>query len=142
MIKLKPVHLFPGHGPMIADASGLLDRYIQHRRARENQVEDLLLGSELPISSDAVVGALYTGTPPERIWMAKENVQKVLRKFVRAESGLAAPFAHRSRRSGTAAGPPNESVELRIKALIVRLAPDGKDVRAPALRTRHSARSS
>ena len=89
MIKLKPVHLFPGHGPMIADATGLLDRYITHRRARENQVEDLLLGSELPISSDAVVGALYTGTPPERMWMARENVQKVLRKFVRSNTVFA-----------------------------------------------------
>jgi len=90
MVSLRPVHLYPGHGPMIEDGVGLLERYIIHRKIREDQVEDLLLQRCDLLSIDDVVDALYTETPPSRLWMAKENVQKILRKFYR--SGLASIF--------------------------------------------------
>uniref|UniRef100_A0A7S2C1J6 LACTB2 winged helix domain-containing protein n=1 Tax=Alexandrium andersonii TaxID=327968 RepID=A0A7S2C1J6_9DINO len=90
MIALRPVHLFPGHGPMIEDGVGLLERYIGHRKEREDQVEDVLLQRPDPVSIPDVVHTLYTNTPPERLWMAQENVQKILRKF--DKGGIALSF--------------------------------------------------
>jgi len=90
MIALRPVHLYPGHGPMIEDGVGLLERYIVHRKSREDQVEDVLLQRSDPLSVADIVQTIYTSTPPERLWMARENVQKVLRKFDKA--GVALSF--------------------------------------------------
>lgn len=90
MIALKPVHLYPGHGPMIEDGMGLLERYILHRKTREDQVEDVLLQNPEPLGCSRIVEIIYVDTPKQRLWMAEENVQKVLRKF--DKSGLAIPF--------------------------------------------------
>lgn len=93
MIALKPVHLYPGHGPMIDDGLGLLERYIVHRKEREDQVEDVLLQSSDAISVSGIVDKIYTETPQNRKWMARENVGKILRKFDKA--GIAIPFMKR-----------------------------------------------
>lgn len=90
MIALKPVHLFPGHGPMIEDGMGLLERYIIHRKTREDQVEDVLLQNPEPLSCSNIVNIIYVNTSKHRLWMADENVQKILRKF--DKSGLAVSF--------------------------------------------------
>jgi len=90
MIALRPVHLYPGHGPMIADGLGLLERYIVHRKSREDQVEDVLLQHPQPLSSADIVSMIYTDTPEKRLWMARENVSKILRKFEKA--GMAKAF--------------------------------------------------
>jgi len=93
MIALRPVHLYPGHGPMIVDGVGLLQRYHAHRKQREDQIEDILNISTIPLSCDDIVGIIYTHTSQKRKWMAQENVTKVLRKFDRA--GIAKAF-HRN----------------------------------------------
>lgn len=90
MIALRPVHLYPGHGPMIDDGLGLLERYIVHRREREDQVEDVLLQSATALTVSEIVSKIYTGTPKHRLWMAEENVTKILRKFDKA--GVAMSF--------------------------------------------------
>jgi glyoxylase-like metal-dependent hydrolase (beta-lactamase superfamily II) len=90
MVNLRPVHLFPGHGPMIEDGTGLLKRYIVHRKEREDQVEDVLLQESTPLSCKDIVNKIYTNTPRHRMWMALENVSKILRKFDKA--GIAKSF--------------------------------------------------
>ena len=107
MIALRPVHLYPGHGPMIQEGVSLLERYIVHRRLREHQVEDVLLagvGGETVLSAGQVVRYLYKDTARERLWMARENVQKVLRKFDR--DGLAHPFIGSDESSGASTATP------------------------------------
>jgi glyoxylase-like metal-dependent hydrolase (beta-lactamase superfamily II) len=90
MVALRPIHLYPGHGPMIEDGTGLLERYIVHRKEREDQVEDALLQCGTPLSCNDLVDILYTQTPTHRLWMARENVSKILRKF--DKSGIAMSF--------------------------------------------------
>ena len=38
LLKLHPVRLFPGHGPVVEDGSAWIEHYLSHRRARERQV--------------------------------------------------------------------------------------------------------
>lgn len=49
--------LFPGHGPPFTDPEAAVDRYILHRREREQQVLDALRGGATSVSR--VVAAVY-----------------------------------------------------------------------------------
>lgn len=90
MLSLKPERLYPGHGPMIHDGVQLLERYIEHRASREKQVEEALLRLPNPVSHSDLVLDIYPDTPRHRLWMAEENVIKVLRKLERSRSAM--PF--------------------------------------------------
>ncbi|WP_022925430.1 MBL fold metallo-hydrolase [Serinicoccus marinus] len=65
----------PGHGPVAADAAGVLDRYLTHRHQRLDQVREAVTqvrGSEAPRGSDLadrVVELVYADTPRE-VWPA------------------------------------------------------------------------
>ena len=92
MLDARPLRLYPGHGPLIADACDLLARYRAHRNAREAQVATLLSeGSGAAAyggSSDnggvtalAIARTLYAATPASRLPMACGNVEKILIKL-------------------------------------------------------------
>lgn len=88
MIDLAPVHLFPGHGPMILEGVPLLERYIKHRRAREEQVGGELLSWPSPTTPFEIAARIYTDTSKERLWMATDNVQKILLNFDKSGEGV------------------------------------------------------
>ncbi len=53
--------VLPGHGPALGDPAGLLDAYLEHRRARLDQVRRALAeGAETP---EEVVSAVYADVP-------------------------------------------------------------------------------
>jgi len=81
MLALKPTRLYPGHGSYIEDGVDMLVRYIDHRKQREHQAWDVLQGKAQPVPLADIVRELYPETRPERIWMAKDNLEKLLRKF-------------------------------------------------------------
>ena len=41
LLALSPSTLYPGHGPVIADGRSMIEEYIKHRNAREQQVRKL-----------------------------------------------------------------------------------------------------
>lgn len=93
----RPLRLYPGHGPYIQDGYDLLDRYVEHRQAREDQVVDHIKTLadihadekdrrrfEAPVrTAQGIAEALYVNTSPARLQQAKENVEKVLLKLWR-----------------------------------------------------------
>ncbi|CAE8664376.1 unnamed protein product [Polarella glacialis] len=91
MLDLQPVRLYPGHGAYIEDGVEILVRYIAHRESRERQAWEALARSPRPVSIMDVAKLLYPDTPKDRLWMAKDNVESLFRKFV--ADGSAAAFA-------------------------------------------------
>jgi len=63
--------IWPGHGPVIADALGALDFYIAHRRSRLAQVEQALVDLGADASPSAVVEKVYADVDPI-LWGAAE----------------------------------------------------------------------
>jgi glyoxylase-like metal-dependent hydrolase (beta-lactamase superfamily II) len=66
--------IWPGHGPVIADALAALDHYITHRRERLAQVEAALSTLDVPAASadpQAVVEMVYADVDPV-LWGAAE----------------------------------------------------------------------
>jgi glyoxylase-like metal-dependent hydrolase (beta-lactamase superfamily II) len=84
----RPARIAPGHGAMIEDPAAVLDEYLRHRRAREQQVLGLLpAGPGAAITITDIVGALYTDVPEDLRPVARYSVWAHLRKL--AAGGLA-----------------------------------------------------
>ncbi len=82
LIALEPARLLPAHGPAIDDPVATLNRYLQHRLAREAQVlEALATGRD---TVQAVVESIYDGLAEALVPAARENVRAHLEKL-RAE---------------------------------------------------------
>jgi len=81
---LDPARVYPGHGPVIDDAAGLIDEYVAHRRAREEQVRGILARGGAGI--DAMVAEIYPGLDPAVRGAARETVLAHLLKL--EEEGL------------------------------------------------------
>merc|ERR1711862_415040 len=73
--------------------------YINHREQRESQAWAILSQQSKPIRLIDVVEDLYPDIQPDRLWMAKGNIEAIFRKFVAdgaasawttAESGVGA----------------------------------------------------
>jgi glyoxylase-like metal-dependent hydrolase (beta-lactamase superfamily II) len=84
LLDLRPTTLYPGHGPLVADAVGKLREYLGHRRMRVQQVVDAL-GARGSSSVDELVAAIYADVAPNLVAMAARNVQANLDLL--AESG-------------------------------------------------------
>ena len=76
---LEPEMIYPGHGPIVADAQAKLAEYIAHRAERERQVLDAL-GAGLT-SIPAMVDRIYVGIIPGLRDHAARNVQAHLFKL-------------------------------------------------------------
>jgi glyoxylase-like metal-dependent hydrolase (beta-lactamase superfamily II) len=76
LLALGPGVIYPGHGPIVEDASGKLNEYLAHRRQREQQVLD-----GLPASIDELVAKIYTDVSPDLRPMAARNVNACLEKL-------------------------------------------------------------
>jgi glyoxylase-like metal-dependent hydrolase (beta-lactamase superfamily II) len=75
----QPTTLYPGHGPVVADAMVKLAEYIAHRADREQQVIAGLLAGATTI--DALVDRIYVGITPGLRGHAGRNVQAHLFKL-------------------------------------------------------------
>lgn len=94
MRRYRPVRLYPGHGPYIADGTGLLDRYMAHRQAREDQVVTWLEDAAPLQTARDIAEALYTNTSLKQMRQAQENIERILIKLWR--DGRALAFSDRS----------------------------------------------
>mmetsp|Transcript_5606 Transcript_5606/g.13164 ORF Transcript_5606/g.13164 Transcript_5606/m.13164 type:complete len:517 (+) Transcript_5606:156-1706(+) len=89
MLLLHPNRLYPGHGALIEDGEDLLTRYIEHREAREIQAWEALVLYDAPAPLEDLAHDLYPDLPSEKLWMAKDNVEKLMRKFAGDKSAIA-----------------------------------------------------
>jgi glyoxylase-like metal-dependent hydrolase (beta-lactamase superfamily II) len=78
---LEAVSMLPAHGPAIDDVEGQLQRYLRHRRQREQQILDLLRrGQSTP---EAIVNDIYAGLGEALQKLAHEGVVAHLVKLER-----------------------------------------------------------
>jgi ribonuclease/clavin/mitogillin len=87
----QPAVLYPGHGPHVAEAGPYIDKYIAHRRQREEQILAALAArakaadqSNAAMSIDEIVTSIYAATtPPQLLGAAAVNVSHQLKKLLR-----------------------------------------------------------
>ncbi|KAL0081568.1 beta-lactamase-like protein [Phycomyces blakesleeanus] len=61
---LKPIQLYPGHGPVVKDGVKKINELIQHRQERENQIVSLLKSDQTKNwTAFDIVGVLYKDYP-------------------------------------------------------------------------------
>jgi glyoxylase-like metal-dependent hydrolase (beta-lactamase superfamily II) len=78
---LRPERLYPGHGPLVADAMARVEGYLAHRRDREAQVlAALAAGDRTPAE---VVARVYAEVDPALHPAAQLSVRAHLVKLVR-----------------------------------------------------------
>lgn len=82
LLNFRPLRLYPGHGCFIEDGMDILVRYIDHRENRELQAWEALARRSVPVRIAEIAQELYPGTLEERLHMARDNTEKLFRKFV------------------------------------------------------------
>jgi glyoxylase-like metal-dependent hydrolase (beta-lactamase superfamily II) len=70
----------PGHGHLIEDPMATIDEYVEHRRAREKQVLDVLRSRSTATIAE-IVEDIYTDVAPELHPVARRSVWAHLRKL-------------------------------------------------------------
>jgi glyoxylase-like metal-dependent hydrolase (beta-lactamase superfamily II) len=81
MLALAPAHIYPAHGPRIADAPAKLREYIAHRNAREAQILAALGAGDADVAT--IVKRVYTDVPEVLHAAAAHSVAAHLRKLER-----------------------------------------------------------
>jgi glyoxylase-like metal-dependent hydrolase (beta-lactamase superfamily II) len=71
--------LLPGHGPVLADARGRIEEYVQHRRDRESRIIDAMRSGARTIPQ--IVTAVYTDVPEAMHRLAEMSVLAHLEKL-------------------------------------------------------------
>jgi glyoxylase-like metal-dependent hydrolase (beta-lactamase superfamily II) len=74
--------LLPGHGAVIADPPGEIDRVIAHRSRREGKVVDALVQCGVPVTLDALLPVVYADTPVMLHPLARESLLAHLQKLL------------------------------------------------------------
>jgi glyoxylase-like metal-dependent hydrolase (beta-lactamase superfamily II) len=74
--------LLPGHGAVIPDASGEIDRVIAHRSRREGKLIEALVQSGAPATLDALLPVVYADTPVSLHPLARESLLAHLQKLL------------------------------------------------------------
>jgi glyoxylase-like metal-dependent hydrolase (beta-lactamase superfamily II) len=77
--RLSPARLWPAHGPVIDEPGPLLQRYLDHRAQREQQVLDALAAGRGTVETIAEI--IYDGLHPSLLPAARENVSAHLEKL-------------------------------------------------------------
>jgi glyoxylase-like metal-dependent hydrolase (beta-lactamase superfamily II) len=81
LLELRPERLYPGHGPLVADALARVEGYLAHRHGREAQVLDALgAGDRTPAE---IVARVYAEVDPSLHPAAELSVRAHLVKLVR-----------------------------------------------------------
>jgi glyoxylase-like metal-dependent hydrolase (beta-lactamase superfamily II) len=79
ILSLEPSRLLPAHGPEIDSPAAVLNQYIEHRNAREQQVKQALAGGMDTVQ--AIAESIYDGLAPALMPAAQENVRAHLAKL-------------------------------------------------------------
>jgi glyoxylase-like metal-dependent hydrolase (beta-lactamase superfamily II) len=79
MQELHPRTIYPGHGPIVLRAQETLQRYLDHRGEREQQIVDAI--SSGPRTIPDLVAEIYAGYPPEVHELAARSVLAHLLKL-------------------------------------------------------------
>lgn len=83
---LKSSCLYPGHGAIINNPAEKLSEYINHRKARESQILEVLAKNEdHPLTSIDIVKKVYMNTPSYLHKAAEQNVMQHLTKLEKEE---------------------------------------------------------
>lgn len=72
--------LYPGHGPVLADADAVISEYVAHRQMRELQVIAALRDGATTVSG--IVGVVYADVDASRHFAAAMQVRTMLAKLV------------------------------------------------------------
>ncbi len=83
MKTLAPALILPGHGPVIKQPQTLLQEYIDHRLAREQEVLHWL--AQGYTSARAIASQIYTDRPPQVLGIATMQVEAHLEKIRQEE---------------------------------------------------------
>jgi glyoxylase-like metal-dependent hydrolase (beta-lactamase superfamily II) len=75
-----PRTIYPGHGPVVADAVGKLREYLDHRTQRVEQVFAALAARQ-SATPDELAAAIYVDVAPNLMPMAARNVRVALEKL-------------------------------------------------------------
>jgi glyoxylase-like metal-dependent hydrolase (beta-lactamase superfamily II) len=81
---LRPVRIYPGHGPVIEEPLALIAEYLAHRRLRESQIRACL--DDGLTSVDAIVARVYPDLDPAVVPAARLTVEAHLEK-IREDDG-------------------------------------------------------
>ncbi len=76
---LRPARVLPAHGPEIDDVAGLIDRYVAHRRRRDEEILSALRGGHT--TRAAIVEVVYPDLAVELRGAAADSVLAHLRKL-------------------------------------------------------------
>ncbi len=79
MQELKPRTIYPGHGPVVFDASAKLEEYVTHRAERERQVLAGLADGARTVGD--LVAEIYASYPPDVLPLAARSVLAHLQKL-------------------------------------------------------------
>jgi glyoxylase-like metal-dependent hydrolase (beta-lactamase superfamily II) len=79
MLRFNPVRALPAHGPVIEDPAGLIQRYVEHRAQREEQVVSALTSGASTI--EAITDRIYPSIANELLAMARESALAHLLKL-------------------------------------------------------------
>lgn len=80
LAQVKPSRVYPGHGPVVEDGNARVLEYIEHRRAREAQVLEVLSGagrdaSSATMSAQDIAKSMYSAEGvPEHLLLAAAGV--------------------------------------------------------------------
>jgi len=72
MKSFQPTEIYPGHGPVVPDATSKLDEYYQHRLERENQIIKVMAQLGGTVTAREIVEVIYKGYP-KNVWEAAER---------------------------------------------------------------------
>jgi glyoxylase-like metal-dependent hydrolase (beta-lactamase superfamily II) len=76
---LNPRRLLPGHGPIVDDPIGLIDRYLAHRAERDRQVLSAVHGGAK--TAEEIADRLYPGLSATLKGAAVQTVEAHLKRF-------------------------------------------------------------